>query len=988
MPDPSPDRPPDLSRGGDAAAWLRGLAQSPYLVALTLVAAGVLPPVGLAALPGGLTMLGAPHTGIVLVAALLFVPALVGFTVALKGFEPVRTRLRAEAGGEHRQIIARVLLGAVMLGYVFALLAARSGDPAIAPSLLVGSLNLAAGWLFLLNVVIDARRSSLRRWAALVSDVSLLSILLAVGGALTAALALVYLYTAISSAEHHGRRMLAAAIAAEIVAFAAVVAATPFWRDHPLFAAGLLLAMVLLPGYVGAVLHRVAGDRDAAETANAAKNRFLAALSDDLRAPLRTIARAGATLDRSTLDPEQWDMIARMRLSARAMLLQLDDMLNYVRIDGGTFTPETRSFDLHRLAGGAVQALRAPAAERGIALSLRIDPQLPYQLRGWPHELRQILICLVTNAIRHSGKAKVRINLDPVEMDGAAREPDRVTLRIAVASSLADNRLETVDEDTDDIGRPLGLAVADRLVGLMGGRLLVEGDARRGLAMTVELPFAVDQASLALPLDLAHLPVLIVTKDAEFVGDLIEPLEAWRGDPRWIGAGDQALAYLDSFDAGTRRAVLVIDGRGDVLQALSWAHRAGASRGPEAPYVLFVADEPRIDSVIGLADGELDGILPAPFTASALRSALHALRLEPADWFLSEKLPEFSEDPPRRQPAIAAAPPRRPASDEFAQLRPRQAEPPAPRSLPVEERAVMAPEPSPAVSQPPPDEPIRIVLPPPSAPAEPPPRRRRQILVAAGNPANRKILGSTLGRAGYIVHFAEDVDEARQGLETRELDALLLDLTGYVGADYGAARQCRRARPTLPIIALSGDQPEIAERRAHEAGIDAVLPKPVEPRRLVAALSTALDVEPTVAAAGSPRSGGVVTELASHPRFGGEAAAVADERSAEPQLWSENQELAALQGLIDNFRADAARIVADIDRACGAGDVAAFGAALAAMNACTQVFGVNRMRELLISMAEPTPAKLRLQGANFVHRIEGEIARLDAALVDYLKTAK
>ena len=270
-------------------------------------------------------------------------------------------------------------------------------------------------------------------------------------------------------------------------------------------------------------------------------------------------------------------MIARMRLSARVMLLQLDDMLNYVKIDGGTFAPETRAFDLYRLANGAVQALRAPAAERGIALSLRIDPQLPYQLRGWPHQLRQIFICLVTNAIRHSGKTRVRINLDPIEIDG-----DRLTLRLAVASSLAEDRLETVDDDADEIGQPLGLAVADRLIGLMGGRLAVETDPRRSLAMTVELPFAIDQASLGLPLDLAHLPVLVVTKDTEFVGDLFEPLEAWRADPRWIGAGDQALAYLASFDPGTRRAVLIVDGRGDVLQALSWAHRAGAERGAES----------------------------------------------------------------------------------------------------------------------------------------------------------------------------------------------------------------------------------------------------------------------------------------------------------------------------------------------------------------------------------------------------------------------
>jgi signal transduction histidine kinase/DNA-binding response OmpR family regulator len=981
VPDPSPDRPRDFLRGGDLFAWLRRASSPPHLVALTFVAAGVLPPVGLAALPGGLTMLGAPQTGIVLVATLLVAPALVGFAVALKGFDATLARLRAEAGGEYRQIIARVLLGAVILAYVFGLLAVRTGDAAVAPSLLIGSLNLAAGWLFLLNVVIDARRSGLRRWAALVSDISLLSILLAVGGPLTAALALVYLYIAISSAEHHGRRMLAAAIGLELIAFAAVVAMTPFWREHLLLAAGVMLAMLLLPVYVGAVLHRLGAERDGAETANTAKNRFLAALSDDLRGPLRTIARAGAAIDRTTVDPDQWDMIARMRMSARSMLLQLDDMLNYVKIDGGTFAPETRSFDLYRLANGAVQALRASAAERGIALALRIDPELPYQLRGWPHQLRQVLICLVTNAIRHSGKGNVRINLDPVELNYAYPEPDRVTLRLAVANSVADNRLETIDEeDADD--RPLGLAIVDRLVGLMGGRLSVETATRGGLSMTVELPFAIDQASLALPLDLAHLPVLVVTKDAEFVGDLIEPLEAWRADPRWIGAGDQALAYLESFDSGMRRAVLIVDGRADVLQALSWAHRASDLRSGETPYVLFVVDEPRIDSVIGLADGELDGILPAPFTAAALRGALHALRLEPADWFLSSASSALAENPPppRRRTIVEDIPRPRPAADEIAQLRPRAAEAPPLGREPIEERIAPAPP------SPPDDEPTRIAPPRPASPAADLPPRRRQILVATGNPANRKILASILSRAGYTVHFAEDVDEARQGLETRELDALLLDLTGYVGSDYGAARQCRRARPALPILALSGDKPEIAERRGRDAGLDAVLPKPVEPRRLVAALATALDSEPASATAAAPR--GVVTELASHPRFAGEGATVAETRDTETPLWSANQEIDALQALIDTFRVDSARIVGDIDRACGGGDVSAFEAALAAMNACTQVFGVNRMREILESIPEPTPAKLRLRGANFVHRIEGELARLDAALIDYLKTAK
>ena len=309
VPDPSPDWSAELFRDRPVAprvVWrlprLPALAaMSPRLVGFGLVAAGVLPPIGLAALPGGLSMLGAPRTGIVLVAALLFTPALVGFAVAMQGVGAVTARLRAEAGGEYRQIFARVLLAALIETYAFGLLAALPGEPASGPSLLLASLNLAAGWLFLLNVVLESRPSRLRRYAALVADVTLLSILLAGGGGLTAALAVVYCYIAIANAEHYGPRMLGLTIALEIVAFAGVVSVTPFWWERPLLAGGMFAAMLLLPAYVGAVLHRLGSAKTAAESANAAKNRFLTSLGDDLRGPLRALSRSGAALDRETL---------------------------------------------------------------------------------------------------------------------------------------------------------------------------------------------------------------------------------------------------------------------------------------------------------------------------------------------------------------------------------------------------------------------------------------------------------------------------------------------------------------------------------------------------------------------------------------------------------------------------------------------------------------------------------------------------------------
>src|SRR5271154_4640331 len=118
MRDPSPDRPPDFERAVIAqsrpvAGRLWGLSwptPSPRVVTFALITAGALPPAGLAALPGGLAMLGAPRSGIILIIALLFAPALAGLAVAQQGFDAVLSRLRSEVGSESRQIVARVLL--------------------------------------------------------------------------------------------------------------------------------------------------------------------------------------------------------------------------------------------------------------------------------------------------------------------------------------------------------------------------------------------------------------------------------------------------------------------------------------------------------------------------------------------------------------------------------------------------------------------------------------------------------------------------------------------------------------------------------------------------------------------------------------------------------------------------------------------------------------------------------------------------------------
>src|SRR5581483_1916331 len=199
------------------------------------------------------------------------------------------------------------------------------------------------------------------------------------------------------------------------------------------------------------------------------------------------------------LTPQEAEIIARMRLSARAALVQADELPTCVAIETGDFAPELRPFDLYQLVHGAVAALRPQAADRGTALTVRIDPRLPYELRGWPHQLRQLLMMLVAGALRGTERAAIAVHLDLIEIAGEA-----VHLRVVVREQGG-----RVVPGAAARGNDPALAAAARLASAMGGRFARAGTAKKGLELSADLPFVLDRAAAALLLDLDRLPVLI-----------------------------------------------------------------------------------------------------------------------------------------------------------------------------------------------------------------------------------------------------------------------------------------------------------------------------------------------------------------------------------------------------------------------------------------------------------------------------------------------
>lgn len=937
-------------------AALRTAGRGVIATVAALALAAAVPPITFAAFAA----MGFNFVAVLLVGLLMLAPAVVTVAAALLGFQQVVERFAVRTDTEHEQAIWRIFCATAVLGYVFAVGTTQSARTALEPCLTTVSLALAGGWLVLLHVILNPEAAPLRRTAATLGDIAALSAFLHFGGALAAPGFGMYLLVSFYNGFRFGLRALWGSAMLSLAGFAATVATTAFWQQQPALTAGVVLALVVLPAYVAARIRDIGVTQRKVDEAIAAKNRFLVMLGRALRGPADAMmgmsaAAANAERDRAAASAVQ--------LSAGALLSQIDDIVDFTEIEAGRFEPQTEAFDLHDLVNETLAGLRQQAAAKGLVLALRVDPGLPHRLRGWPEQLRRIVNTLVSHAIAASEKGKVRVGLDQLGRDERA-----VRLRLSIrddAPGIGADAGEAMSDPLSADAAPaaqgrggFGLAVVRQRVALMGGEIAVDSDPERGNLFAITLPFAIDGASAEKPLDLGRRPVLIVTDDSKFAGDLAEPLNAWQADVRWIGMSDAALDYIERFEPAEPRPIVIIDGRREVLEALTFAHRSVTSLAVRPTFVLFVAEPPWIEPLIDLADGELSGLLSWPLADHALGAALHALPLEPNAVEDLEAASAVDERPEAAAMTARTRPvgPRRPV---------------AAAAREAENIGGARPRHTPASPT------LRL---PPAASWRP-----FRVLVADDDDAGSAWIGGLLADRGHEVYRAVDGEAALKTLEGSEFDVALMSIEMPELTGYEAARLYRMGHfegPRLPIIALTREAGADIERLCREAGMDAVLLKPVETGELIAAVEDAVGAAHDLAGRAS-----TVTPIAAHPRFIPENSPIVDERAVEA-LRSLGGGSDFFQDVIESFRLDSRQMLRRISRAAAAADTGSFRDAVLALRSCAVNVGGARLCDMLLSLREVTARELRQQGTAHVQRLTAELARLDAVLAECLEGAE
>jgi signal transduction histidine kinase len=263
-------------------------------------------------------------------------------------------------------------------------------------------------------------------------------------------------------------------------------------RERLTLALAAVASAVLLAFAAGlnALVRRLIASREAAHAANLAKSRFLSNMSHELRTPLNGVLGYSELLQGEFGATRQGDFASRIHECGMRLLGLVESVLELSSLESGQARLELAQEQLGELVQRAVAGQRAAAEAKGLSLTLTLDDGLPRHYVCDRAKLLRVLDILLRNAVEATatGSVQLRVGLASGQLvfrvaDTGPGVPATVRQRLFEQFTMADDSAARARD-----GAGLGLAIAARLVQLMGGNIQLE-DSQQGAVFAVSLPY-------------------------------------------------------------------------------------------------------------------------------------------------------------------------------------------------------------------------------------------------------------------------------------------------------------------------------------------------------------------------------------------------------------------------------------------------------------------------------------------------------------------